>query len=126
MSEVTGSEIIRQTLYARAFKGHLSYLARDLGVGVAALDSFSRGEGKLPPEILQALAKEFFGAEFDPALDRLRSANRQEPRAIGPGPPPIWELMELPKFKGGPAERSFRPVKPEPPQPKKKRAGWLE
>jgi hypothetical protein len=120
--------VLRETLFARAFKGHLSYLARDLGVGVAALDSFSRGEGKLPPEILQALAKEFFGAEYDPTLDLLRHANRQAPTLRGVRPPSVAEMgLTLPTFKGGPPERSFGPVKPEPVQPKKKRpAGWVD
>jgi hypothetical protein len=44
---------------------------------------------------------------------------------LGNRPPPIHELMELPKFEGGPAPRSFRPVKPMLPVTKTKRLGWL-
>ena len=44
---------------------------------------------------------------------------------MGIPPPPIHELMELPRYEGGPAPRD-RPVKPTPPVTKIKRPGWAE
>jgi hypothetical protein len=122
----TGTDAIRAALYARAHKGHLAYLARDLTIGTAVLEDFVHGKGRLPPEVLRALAREIYGdnVEFDPERDLLRRVP-QPAIPLGNRPPPIHELMELPKFEGGPAPRSFRPVKPMLPVTKTKRLGWL-
>ena len=44
MSEESGREILRQTLYSRIRAGALPMIARECGAGLAALDDFSRGE----------------------------------------------------------------------------------
>jgi hypothetical protein len=126
MTEVTGTDLIRQALNVRARKLNTANLARELGIPSSTLDAFIEGKGSLPVETLKALCVDLFhgAAEFDAELDRLRSTNKQVPKAIHP-PPPIHELMELPKFKGGPGESSFRSVKPEPPVTKTKRPGWV-
>ena len=56
----TGTEALRATLTERIRKGQAATIARDLDIGAAALDSFSRGEGSLPPRVLDALAKHLF------------------------------------------------------------------
>jgi hypothetical protein len=127
MGDKTGTDVIREALFARSHKGHLAYLARDLTIGTAVLEDFVHGKGRLPPEVLRALAREIYGdnVEFDPEHDLLRRV-RQPAIPLGVRPPPIHELMELPKFKGGPPEHAHRPVKPEPPQPKAHKPGWVD
>ena len=53
----TGTDVLREALRARIHKGYAGLLARDLGIGVAALDEFAHGKGKLPDAIMSALAK---------------------------------------------------------------------
>jgi hypothetical protein len=86
------------------------------------LEDFAYGRGSLPPEKLQALAKDLFPkAEYDLALNLMRPANKAEPKPMGVAPPPFKpEPKVWPKWTPGP-----QPVKPEKPQPKPKRAGWL-
>ena len=57
---------MRAALAARIRKGHVAGIAHDLNIGAAALDSFSRGEGSLPPRVLDALARHLFHAERSP------------------------------------------------------------
>ena len=126
MTEIkTGTDAIRTAVANRARKGHLTPLARDAGVGTAALDSFGRGEGKLPPETLKALARELLDAVFDAEADRLRPIKKLEPRSLGIRPPPI-DPETLPTFKFGPADRGPQPVNPVRPTPKVPRPGWVE
>ena len=54
--------VIRQALLARRFKGHLASIARDHQVSVVALENFATGNASLGPDVLDALAKEMFGA----------------------------------------------------------------
>ena len=107
--------------------GHLATVARDLGISVGLLEDRAEGRGQpLDAERLQLLTLDLFGgaAEYDVASGMLRSANRQEARAIGPGPSPIWEVMELPRYEGGPppAQTGYggAPVT-KPPRP-----GWAD
>jgi hypothetical protein len=92
---VTGTTVLRQALYARARKGHLGPIARDLSergepIGVASLEAFLSG-AQLPVATLQLLAKELYGdaAEYDPERNLLRSANRAEPKLMGIAPAPF-------------------------------------
>ena len=104
---------------------NLSPLARDTGLGTAALDSFGRGEGSMPPETLNVLARELLDAEYDAAADLLRPRRKTPPRALGVRPPPL-DPETLPKFELGP-RRGPQPVKTAPPPPPKaQRAGWVE
>ena len=64
-------------------------LARDVGCGTAALDNFGRGEGTLSPEILAALARELFDAEYDAESDLLKAKPAPDPRPLGLAPPPF-------------------------------------
>ena len=65
----TGTDVLRAALRARAHKGsYLSILARELNIGLGALDEWIReGKGGFQPEILDAMAKDIFGknAGFD-------------------------------------------------------------
>ena len=76
MSEpVTGTEAIRQRVWSRWKRGHLSRTAEDLEIRASALEAFAEGKGELPPAQLQLLTKEFFPyhTEFDPVTYRLIS-----------------------------------------------------
>ena len=119
----TGKDILREAVRVRSKKANLGNLARDISVAASALDDFGNGQGELSSEVLQRLAVEIFQgrAEFDPVTNLLRSANKQEAVAIGPGPGPIWEWMELPQYEGGPPP--LYPADRKPP-PKAKRPGW--
>ena len=131
--------ITRAALYARAKKGHLALVARDLNehnlnVTVASLEAFLSGAG-LPVPALRQLAKDLFpGAEYDPESGLLRSANRAEPKP-GPIPPPAWTpalaaASAYPPAFNPATSRAYpsplRPVKPAPPTIKMRRPGWAD
>ena len=120
-----GATVIRQALAARNKKFNIGGLARDLGLSVAALEAFAYGRAGLAPEVLEALAKVLFDgrATYDPAIDRLRPVEREEPRPLGIRPPPITEMMTLPTYKAGPAPAQTGYG---PPPRKARRAGWVE
>ena len=99
-----------------------SLLARDLGLSTDALDNFASGKSTLPPDKLQALARVFWHghAEFDPGLDLLRNAVKQEPRSLG---------VRAAQYVARPQHHAVgdygigpQPVKPVP--PKARRAGF--
>jgi hypothetical protein len=73
MTSDSGLALIRSAVLVRAKKSHLANLARDLGTGLATLEEFAHGRAKLPNDILNALAKELFGANatYDPQIDKL-------------------------------------------------------
>ena len=50
---VTGTDAIRAALIARSRKMNLSFLARDLGIGVATLEEFAHGTAGLRPRRAQ-------------------------------------------------------------------------
>ena len=83
---VTGTDILRQALAARLFKGALGRIAQDYGCGIAELESFARNAGDLPSELKQALAREFFNCDFDAELDRLRRQPQPEPHRVDCSP----------------------------------------
>jgi hypothetical protein len=57
MTETTGTGIIRGALLNRAKHGHLGLTARDLGVGIGALEEFCYGRGQLPPAAMLGAAE---------------------------------------------------------------------
>jgi hypothetical protein len=124
-SDDSGATVMRQMLAARNKKFNLAPLARELNMSAGALEEFAYGRAGLTPEVLVALAKILFDgqAEYDPAIDKLRS-KREEPRPLGVLPPPITEMMTLPVYKAGPAPPAPGMVTPS--KPKARRAGWVE
>jgi hypothetical protein len=104
--EVTGTQILRDALRARALKSHLGTLARDLNIGVEALEGFARSGTALAPDIMTRLAQDLFGSssvKFDAARNLLVRTT-PEARPLGIRPPSVNEMkLELPKFTGGPA-----------------------
>ena len=136
---VTGEDAIRAALYARARKGHLALIARDLNeqnlnVTVASLEAFLSG-ASLPVPALRQLAKDLFpGAEYDPESGLLRSANRAEPKP-GPVAPPAWTpalaAAAYPPAYDPKTARTHQgplasPATPLPTTPKPKRPGWAD
>ena len=83
-------------------------------VTAAALEAFIYGRASLAPETLKALAVHLFDGrdEYDPAIDMLRPAKREEPRPLGIRPPPITETMTLPVYQAGPPPPSPGMVPP--------------
>jgi hypothetical protein len=112
-------------LAARNKKINIGGLARDLGLTGAALEAFAYGHSGLAPEVLEALAKVLFhgNAAYDPAIDRLRPVEREEPRPLGIKPPLITETMTLPTYSAGPAPAQTGYG---PPPRKARRPGWVE
>ena len=131
-----GADVLRAVVRARRFKSHLSSLARDLNVPVGDLEDFVDSGRELPMPVLQKLAKECFDAEIDVTTGLLRSANRNEAKPLcGAGYPPqpkpqtpaqeiLWRAMREMAATKQPCAAP-QPVKPEKPQPKRGRAGWL-
>jgi hypothetical protein len=124
---VTGTDILRRGLYARLAKGALARIARDLTVGIERLEAFARNQGELPPEVKQQLAREFFNADFDPELDRLRPQPQPEPVAITVRPPSFSEMgITVPKIERNPiAHLGRKNAKPTPPA-RPQRPGWAD
>jgi hypothetical protein len=123
---MSAEDLIRQALRARAFKGELALIAKNYGLGVSALDDWTRGTGRLPPDILQKMAQEFWGdsTRYDSERDLLYRI-RPEPKVFAPAKPPTCEEM----FASGQLVRPVldRPAKPAPPMTKPKpRPGWTD
>jgi hypothetical protein len=123
-----GTDAIRAALYARVRKVNTAGMARDLGIPSSTLDAFAAGQIMLPADTLKLLAAELFHghAELDVELNLLRSTNRQAAKSIGPGPPPIEAMIELPTYDCDPIAHAPRPHEPTAPVTKMKRAGWAE
>jgi predicted MPP superfamily phosphohydrolase len=87
-------------------------------------NAFSRGEGKLPSEILQAMVKEFYGnnVAFDPERDVLRRWG-PEPKPAGIPPEKFDPKSRDPAATnpGGHAPFSGKP----PPVTKARKPGWV-
>ena len=100
-------------------------LARDLGLPSDTLDAFCRGQTKLAPATLQALALHLFHghATYDADRDLLRPTPKPEPSTLGAArPPPVTQMMQLPRYQGGPPPPAPGMVPPSP--PRKPRPGW--
>ena len=125
MTEITGTDLLRKATLA--WSSALAQIARDLRIPLDDLDAFKRGKGQLKPDALKALARHYFGGnvEFDPAINRLRSSNKQEPISMGRGPDPYVPPPNAPKFQGGPPPPAPGYCVPTPPKAKV-RPGWAE
>jgi hypothetical protein len=119
----SGTGLLRAAVRAR--KAGTAVIAREVGVAGETMFKFANNNGPLPPEKLQALCSYLFGraVELDPVQDLLRTTNTTPPLRMSAYPPPI-DTSKLPKHKH--PQRGPKPEKPAPPQPKAKRAGWVE
>jgi hypothetical protein len=122
---VTGTDKLREAARAKFMKGpKAALLARDLQIGVSALDEFAHGQGTLPPKIMTALARDFFGdnCSFDPERDLLVRTPAPSV-SMGNRPAPLT-------FKPAPTRSSAAPgaalLNGLDPPPKPNRAGWAE
>lgn len=122
MNSYTGTTYLQQSLKARR---NFAYIAKELGIPKHILEQFVAGQSVPPVKVLQSLATYLTGghAEYDPAIDRMRSTNHAEPVSMGAKPPPF----EPPKVKyvvGCLSKIGPQPVKPEKPKTKFYRPGW--
>lgn len=53
----SGLAALREVVRVRARRGHLGWLAKELNVGLSALEEFGTGKGNLPPDALSAIAR---------------------------------------------------------------------
>jgi hypothetical protein len=133
----SGREILRGHVYSwsRSPGGGLARLADAAGIGLGALDDFGSGRSlTLSPECLDRLAACLLNARWLPDRDLLESRNQQpsiplpEPRPAFVPTSEIGRAMVALHAKGR-AERLknelSRPPAPRP-QPKPRRAGWVE
>ncbi len=86
VAEITGTDILRSMAAARINRIDYATVAKDLGIVAEHFREFAAGTRDLPSPALAALAKHFLDAEFDPALNRLRSKNRTPAASIGVTP----------------------------------------
>ena len=111
----SGTEAIRQALYARNKRFNLANLARDMGIASDAL--------------VKLTTYVWGGAfEYDAATDRLRPTNRQEPKTLGRGAPPIdpAKLPTFPRWDEAQPLRAPVPADPVTQPEKQKRPGWID
>jgi len=106
----------------------LSLIAREIDVGASMLEDFAAGRGNLSVEVLKALTKVLYDAEFDPESGMLRSANKAEPAMLCVAHPKQRHPKLSPGYRPmppGPHLPGPQPVVPEKPQPKRGRPGWI-
>ena len=119
----SGLAALREVVRVRARRGHLGWLAKELNVGLSALEEFGTGKGNLPPDALSAIARVLLGDNvvYDAARDKLRRAG-PEPRSLGITPPSHVPPPDQPPMHVGapPPQPGYGLAKPKP-QP---RAGW--
>lgn len=121
----TGTDVLRARLFSHIRKVHPAALARDLCIGVGALDTFANGTGTLAPEVLDGLAKYFYDATFVPDLDRLRPLQRREVISMGITPPQV-DGSKTPTFPLGiTAHTGPQPLAPTPVPRPITRPGWV-
>ncbi|MEY9594443.1 hypothetical protein ABIA06_006734 [Bradyrhizobium yuanmingense] len=125
MTEVTGTELLRQVAAARVKKIDYARLAKSVGIAPDDLLDFSQGRKNLPADTLCRLATEMMqGTRFYPDRDLLGPLERVEAKALGIKPDPFvpaprtWAVGSA----QGPGPQ---PVTPSNTQVKTKRAGWL-
>ena len=125
MSETTGTDLIRNALFARNAKVNLANFGRDMNLNANQIHAFIFQDASLPADKLQAICHYLWAGntEYDPVNDRLRPAKRDEPKPQGILP---TLDMELPKYRAGPAGRGPQPTRDTPtPVKSKVRPGWL-
>lgn len=124
MTEVTGTELLRQVAAARVKKIDYARLAKSVGIAPDDLLDFSQGRKNLPADTLCRLTSEMMqGTRFYPDRDLLGPLVRVEPKPLGIRPPQYevkpqhWKVGEM----QGPGPQ---PLVSQPPKTTK-RAGWL-
>jgi hypothetical protein len=125
MSEVTGTDLLRQALKARNAKLNLSTFGRDLGLNGDQIFDFIFNAAPLTADQKRKLAEYLWPhTVWDEATDRLMPAKRDP--AIPMGVLPQLDPKLLPTYRPGAAQTAHRPVNDSPPTPKpKQRPGWL-
>jgi hypothetical protein len=125
----TGIMLLRRTVKARDHKaGALHAIVREIpGLSISALEDFANGRAELPRPLLQALAKEIYGAGLDDD-DMLYQLNPPPVSTIGIVPPrfdpdkcPTVYRHDPNKSRIGP-----QPVKPSEAKTTTRRAGWRD
>ena len=96
-------------------------MARDLGVSPSAFEDFAYGRASLTPDVLKVLALHSTPSTC-PRYDKLRNADRQEPRSMGKVPPRITDTMQLPTWTPGAAQRRISLGAQQ--QPPSRKPGW--
>ncbi|MCA1379831.1 MULTISPECIES: hypothetical protein [Bradyrhizobium] len=124
MTEITGTELLRQVAAARVEKIDYARLAKDVGIAPDDLFEFAQDRKNLPADTLCRLTTEMMqGTRFYPDRDLLGPVAQVEAKPLGIRPPRCeakpqnWKVGEM----QGPGPQ------PLVPQPLKttKRAGWL-
>jgi hypothetical protein len=127
---VTGVDILRRMVKSwNRNPGGLAAIAREVdGVGLGGLEDFGDGKADLKVEVLKQLTTVLYPhSEYDPELNLLRSANKQEPKPLCAAYPDRFDPKSAPYYAPfNPDEPRFtlRPEKAEPAKPKG-RPGWL-
>jgi len=120
---VTGTDVLREALRIKFRHGPsvTANLARDLNVGVGALEAWASGSGQLPVAALNTITKRIFGdtASFDAERNLLVREKRE---AIPMGiTPPRWTPPPKPIPPPEPPRAKVQPPPPLPPKP-----GWAD
>ena len=117
----SGKDLIREAVLAR--KSVMAIMARDCGVSIGLLDSFSQGRADLPAENLDLIVKFCWSAhiEYNAEADALQPVPQPEARSIGVRP--TWQI-DIPKHAPGPAPRGGPQPEAVPVKPKQ-RPGWV-
>jgi hypothetical protein len=127
MTEITGTDLVRQALRGRNKKVNLATTARDLGISSDRLDAFVEGRVTLSPETMQALVDLIWHGHIalDIEHDMLKPANKAPPVSLGIAPAPFDPRTSPYAYKPGPPALGPQPVKALPAKPKTTRAGSL-
>jgi hypothetical protein len=130
--QVTGVDVLREALRNRNSRpGGIAGLKDELKVPLSAIDDFINGvDGALSASQLDRAAKFMWGGmvEFDGSENRLRSANANPAKPLGPGPGPnasVKSQAEVSAFFGAPPPQPAAAPRPviEPP-PATTAAAW--
>ncbi|MBR0710137.1 hypothetical protein [Bradyrhizobium liaoningense] len=126
MTEVTGTDLLRQVAAARVKKIDYARLAKSVGIAPDDLLDFSQGRKNLPADTLCRLTTEMMqGTRFYPDQDVLGPLEQIEPRPMGIRPDPFvptpraWAVG----MAQGPGPQPVRPSPEQQTQPK--RPGWI-
>jgi plasmid maintenance system antidote protein VapI len=117
----TGVDVLREMCRIRVKKIMYAGMARDIGTDPESIVAFVEGRRMLSDDLLQKLTRYLLNGSSELDLDSkmLRSTNRAEPTAIGPGPPQCKRRTEPPpRYTPLPAAPG---AKPKP----RTRPGWL-
>ncbi|MCA1474299.1 hypothetical protein [Bradyrhizobium sp. NBAIM08] len=126
MTEITGTELLRQVAAARVKKIDYARLAKSVGIAPDDLLDFSRGRKNLPADTLCRLATEMMqGTRYYPEQDMLGPLEQVEPRPMGIRPDPFVptpRTWAVGMAQGpGPQPLTTQPAQ----QVRDRRAGWI-